>query len=194
MATITCGWCGIHYTEWKNRCDSCGGPLPPPPGSQLGSPPLPAPRALPKGFAFRLLWTGNVLVMVGVVFAGIGMILLLPMLVLFPPAALLPLIFVVLGFVLFRSGRRKARRTLQAFIHGTAVAGEVVRVTEDQTETTNGQHPWKLTYLFAVDGELHEGSASSYDSTITKRVAGQPLWVLYVPTDPSLNTIYPPLK
>ena len=194
MATITCGWCGIHYTEWKNRCDSCGGPMPALPGSQLGSPPPEAPRELPKGFAFRMLWSGNVLVMVGAIFGGIGTILFLPMLVLFPPAALLPLVFMILGFVLFRSGRKAAKRTLKAFVNGTAIAGEVADVSRDHSESTNGQHPWKVTYHFNVDGTLHEGSAKSYDSTVAKRTAGQPVWVLYLAKDPAVNTIYPPLR
>lgn len=194
MPAITCGWCGTHYTEWKNRCDACGGRMPSPPGSELGAPPPETPRALPKGFARRLLWTGNVLVMVGAIFGGIGTLLFLPMLVLFPPAALLPLFFIILGFTLFWSGRKGARRTLKAFVNGTAVAGEVADVARDQTESTNGVHPWKLTYHFTVDGTLHEGSAKSYDSTVAKRTAGQPLWVLYLAKDPALNTIYPPLK
>jgi hypothetical protein len=194
MATITCGWCGIHYREWKNRCDSCGGPMPSLPGMELGPPPPEPPRQLPKGFAFRLLWSGNVLVLVGTIFGGVGAVMFLPILVVFPPAALLPLIFMILGFVLFRIGRRGAKRTLKAFAEGTAVAGELADVSRDQSEATNGQHPWKLTYHFNVDGAVHEGSATSYDSTVGKRAAGQPVWVLYLPKDPAQNTIYPPLR
>ena len=194
MATITCGWCGIHYTAWRNRCDSCGGPMPSPPGTELGPEPPNAPRVLPKGFAFRQLWSGNVLVMIGAVFGGIGTFLFFPMLLLFPPAALLPLFFMILGFVLFRSGRKRARRKLKAFIHGTVARGQLVEVSRDLSETTNGRNPWKLTYQFDVDGTAFEGSASSYDSTVGTRAAGQPVWVLYLANDPTQNTIYPPLR
>jgi hypothetical protein len=194
MATITCGWCGVHYTEWKNRCDSCGGPMPSPPGADLGPPPPEAPRELPKGFAFRILWSGNVLVLIGAVFGGISTILFFPMLLLIPPAALLPLLFMILGFVLFRIGRKGAKRTLKAFVHGTAVRGEIADVSRDLSESTNGQNPWKLTYHFAVEGTAHEGSAKSYDSTVGKRTPGQPVWVLYLAKDPAQNTIYPPLR
>lgn len=194
MATITCGWCGIHYAEWKNRCDSCGGPMPSLPGMERGEAPPEAPRKLPTGFAFRMLWSQNVLVLVGSIFAAIALVLFVPMLVLFPPAALLPLIFIILGLVLFRSGRRPAMSKVQAFVYGRAAAGEIADVSHDYSESTNGQHPWKLTYHFTVEGAIHEGAAKSYDSTVGRRTAGQPVWVLYLKNDPTQNTIYPPLR
>ncbi len=194
MPAVTCGWCGVHYAEWQNRCDSCGGPLPSLPGTQLGAAPPPAPRQLPDGFAFRLLWSRNVLVIVGSIFALLGFLLFLPLLIATSWGALLPLLFMVLGTLLFFFGRRKAKRTLKAFAGGTAVAGEIVDVSLDRSESINSRHPWKLTYHFRVDGNEHEGSATSYDSTVGKREAGQPVWVLYLPGNPAQNTIYPPLK
>lgn len=194
MHSFTCGWCGMHYTKWQNRCDSCGGPMPSLPGTQLGAPPPPAPRPLPNGFAFRLLWSGNVLVIIGAMFAFIGGLLFLPMLFIIPIAALLPLFFVLLGLIFFIIGRRGAKKTLDAFLRGTAVAGHVVDVSIDYSQSVNSQHPWKLRYHFNVDGTLHEGSAVSYDSTVATRTAGQPLWVLYVPENPAQSTLYPPLK
>ncbi len=168
--------------------------MPSPPGAELGPPPPDAPRELPKGFAFRQLWSGNVLVLVGTIFGSIGTILFFPMLLLFPPAALLPLIFMILGFFFFRGGRKGAKRTLKAFVHGRAVRGEIADVSRDLSETTNGQNPWKLTYHFTVEGQIHEGLAKSYDSTVGKRTPGQPLWVLYLEKDRAQNTIYPPLR
>ena len=164
------------------------------PGTQLGEPPPPAPRPLPSGFAFRLLWSRNILVIVGGIFALVGAVLFVPLLLVAAWGALLPLIFVVLGLTLFAIGRAEARRTLEAFRRGTAVAGEIVSVSLDRSQSINSQHPWKLVYHFNLDGTLHEGCITSYDSTVATRTTGQPVWVLYVTTKPELNTIYPPLK
>jgi len=60
--------------------------------------------------------------------------------------------------------------------------------------TVNGEHPYKLTWHFTVDGRTYEGSLTSLDSTLGRRGAGQPLWVLDVAKDPTRNTLYPPVK
>jgi hypothetical protein len=149
---------------------------------------------LPKGFAFRQKWSRNILSLVGGVFFVIGGILTFALLFLGGWPALFPLLFALGGYAMMRSGRRSAAATLNAFTRGTAVKGKVVSVTMDYSQSINGQHPWKLVYHFPVGGEWQEGIAVSWDSTVTMRAAGQPLWVLYLPEDPEQNTLYPPLK
>ena len=108
--------------------------------------------------------------------------------------ALAPLLFMIVGAVLFRQGRRTATGVLNAFRRGVAVEGKVASVRLDETQSINQRHPWVFTYQFPVGNELVEGSLTSFNSTLATRSRGQPLWVLYVPDDPGQNTIYPPLR
>jgi hypothetical protein len=191
---ITCGWCNTHYTGWKKNCDNCGGPMPPPPGSDPGPEPPDTPRKLPKGFAFRTLWSRNLLVIIGGVFFGGGALMSSLMLMAKTWAVLFPAFFVVGGFFMFLHGRKVAKGILRAFRHGKAVAGKVYQVSLDTTQSINERHPWRLVYHFPVDGQNHEGVLTSYDSTVGTRGSGQPVWVLYVEDDLDQNTLYPPLR
>ena len=169
--------------------------MPPQPGEGLGPPPPPIPRPLPRGFEFRQKWSRNILALIGGIFFLIGGFIFLGFLLLgLLIGTPLPLLFMIGGFVMLRIGRSHARRTLNAFTRGTVVEGKIFSVAQDTSQTMNGAHPWKLTYHFPVNGQLHEGTIVSWDSTITARAAGQPLWVLYLPDDPAQNTAYPPFK
>lgn len=169
--------------------------MPPPPGQGLGEPPPPVPRALPNRFAFRSKWSRNILALVGAIFFLVGTVIFIAFLLVgLLVGTPLPLLFMIGGFAMLRIGRRHAAATLNAFVRGTAVEGKVVSVARDQSQTMNGEHPWKLTYHFPVGNQLHEGTLISWDSTAGARAPGQPLWVLYLPEDPEQNTTYPPLK
>src|SRR6187401_2473620 len=117
---FTCGWCGTHFSSWQNRCTSCGGPMPPLPGTELGPEPASAPRALPKEFERKQKWTGNPLALVGLIFSLVGWLLLIIFVCVLPLFSFIPLIFVVLGWVLLRAGRKQAARILNAFRNGRA--------------------------------------------------------------------------
>lgn len=189
----TCSWCGTHYVNWQSQCRSCGGPMPPLPGMELGSPPPPVPRSLPKHYAFRVRWASNLMVLVGAGFTMVGTLLFLPMVVNRLWAALLPLLFMIGGLSMFRIGWKGASGKLRAFRHGTAVKGKIASISKDTSQSVNGRHPWRLVYHFPVGNQMQEGVLTSFDSTIGERRSGQPLWVLYVQDDPSQNALYPPL-
>lgn len=192
---FTCGWCGTHYSTWQSRCNSCGGPMPPLPGMDLGPEPPPAPREMPRAFETKQKWTGNPLAMVGLVFFLIGGLLLLVFVFALPLFAFIPLIFVGLGWFLLRLGRREAARVLNAFRFGRAVKGTITEVHVDSTMTVNGRHPWRIHYSFpGASGQTHEGNAVTFDSSAPDRERGQPVWVLAVDGQPEQNTIYPPVK
>lgn len=191
---ITCGWCGKHYSSWKNQCDACGGPMPPPPGMELGPQPPPAPRALPKGFAFRQRFSQNIATILGGVLFVIGTPMTLGVLAQRPWAAAFPALLMVGGFFSLRHGLKSAESVLRAFREGVAVEGKIASVMIDTSQSINEKHPWKLTYHFVADGFENEGVLVSWDSTINNRARGQPLWVLYVEDDPSQNTVYPPFR
>jgi len=191
---ITCGWCNTHYTSWQSQCASCGGPMPPLPGMELGPPPPAAPRTLPKGFALRTRLTGNIATWVGLIFFTFGSLMTVAIFFAKPWASLFPLFFVLGGFGMLRLGLTQANNTLRAFRFGTAVAGSVHQVSFDTSQSVNGKHPYKLTYHFQVGGNLHEGAIVSFDSTLSQRRSGQPLWILFHPDDPAQNTPYPPVR
>lgn len=191
---ITCGWCGKHYATWKNQCDSCGGPMPPPPGMELGPKPPDVPRTLPKGFAFRQRFSRNIATILGLVISMFGLLFFLAMLRAKPWVAIFPGIFMLGGFSMFRYGWMHASGILRAFQHGVATEGKIAGISIDTTQSINNQHPWKLIYHFTANGQQQEGVLISWDSTIATRSTGQPMWVLYVENDPSQSTLYPPLK
>jgi hypothetical protein len=168
--------------------------MPPLPGMELGPPPPPAPRDLPKGFAFRQLVKGNIATVAGACLLGFGGLFTWAMLVAKPIVAVIPGCAVLGGFFIMRHGLVKARRVLRAFREGVAVQGKVASVMSDRSMTVNGQHPLKLIYHFVAEGQEHEGALTSFDRTTGNRLSGQPLWVLHVKGDPAQCTLYPPMK
>lgn len=168
--------------------------MPPRPGMELGAPPPPRPRELPRGFVRRTRWFNNTAIIAGTVFSVFGGGMLAAMLALKSFAAIIPACFLIGGISMLRYGWVHASSILRAFREGIAVPGEIKSVLLDTTQSINRRHPWKLVYHFIVDGHTQEGSVVSFDSTLQERRAGQPLWVLYVAEDPDQNTPYPPLK
>lgn len=191
---ITCGWCGTHYTSWRSKCDSCGGPMPPKPGHELGTPPPAVPRPLPAGYEMRTRFF-NIGVLLGLAFTllpGFIIAALIAQGKWLP--ALFPLLFLLGGFSLFRYAWGKASGIIRALRHGTAVAGKVAALNLDMHQSMNGRHPWRLVYHFTVDGHNLEGVVTTFDTTLADRRSGQPVWVLYNEKDPNQNTLYPPMK
>ena len=168
--------------------------MPRPPGMDLGPAPPDAPRTLPMGFEFRQKWSRNVGVLVGLGFMFIGGFMLAVLIKVKTWAAVVPGMFFLIGFFLFRYGKKIGVNTVRAFRHGIATEGKVASINLDTTQSVNGRHPWRLVYHFTADGEEREGILTSFDSTLAGRSTGQPLWVLYLRDDPEQCTIYPPLK
>jgi hypothetical protein len=149
---------------------------------------------LPNGFAFRVKWSRNIMVIIGSIFFLVGGLMLAATLAAKAWIAVFPGLFCLGGFFMFLNGRKTAHGILHAFRNGIAVPGEIAEVSVDTTQSINDRHPWRLVYHFPVDGQEHEGVLTSFDSTIATRSRGQPVWVLYVPEDLEQNTLYPPLR
>lgn len=168
--------------------------MPPLPGQDLGEEPPSPPRRLPKGFAFRTRFSANIATIAGGGFFLIASLFFIAALKAKSWAALVPLFFMTGGFFMFRLGWVHASRVLRAFRRGLAIRGEVYECRLDRTQSMNGEHPFKLTWHFTVEGQQYEGTLTSFDSTLGSRARGQPVWVLYVPKDPAQNTLYPPVR
>jgi hypothetical protein len=192
---FTCGWCGKHYQSWKNQCDSCGGRMPAPPGTELGPEPPPAPRKLPEGFALRVRLTRNFPLMAGLAFTILGGGMTAAMIGLKTWAALFPAFFFLGGIGMVRVGIQEASRTLDAFRNGRAVRGKVACVREDKQTAVNDRHPWDIIYTFEEGGHAYEGKMSTFESATANRFrGGLPVWVLVVDGVPERNTLYPPIR
>src|SRR5688572_24323764 len=138
---FTCGWCRTHYETWRENCTSCGGPLPPLPGSELGPEPAPPPREIPACFVRAQKWSRNPLVLggTGMIVLGIVGALFVAFVIKKPWFAILPLGFGALGIYVLHGGRKEAVRILAAFRNGRAVKGEVVEVLVDSPYQVKGQ-------------------------------------------------------
>ena len=161
---------------------------------ELGPRPPEAPRKVPKRYARKVMWTSNLMALVGLGFSGVGLLFLAPFVAnkMWLPA-LIPCFFIVGGGSMFWSAFTSARARLRAFRYGKVVEGKVRSVRSDTSMQVNNQNPYKLTYHFPVGDTLQEGTIVTFDSTAWERQAGQPLWVLYDEKDPECNAIYPPL-
>ena len=177
--------------------------MPPPPGSDAGPAPPPAPRKVPRGFLRRKLFSANPLGIVGLVFTLVG----LPFVIVFPIIGIierewlfliiggsLGLVFAGLGIFFVIIAIRNAQRKIQAHRLGDATTGVLVDVYRDQSVTVNSRNPWTLEYEFNVVGAVYSGKATSWSRAAREREPGQPLHVLYLRDKPDDNTIYPAVQ
>jgi hypothetical protein len=189
-----CGWCGTRYETWQNKCGTCGGRMPPMPGMELGEEPPAIPRELPKGFAFRQRFTNSAASLFGLILMIMGGLMGLLLLLIKPWFALLPAMIFIGGALLLRHGMATAAATLRAFREGLPLQGRVLSSLKMTSQSHNGVNPWKLLYEFSLEGQKHQGSLIAWDENISQLKPRQPLWILYVREDPSINTVYPPFK
>jgi len=204
----TCGWCGTTSVQATDtNCTNCGGPLPAfPRSAQLEAglvraerPPDP-PRELPSGYPLRVLFTRNVYVIIGVVFVPLSV----PFALGFGAAAVVDLGFLfgvlgglafgVIGVALGVKGLRRARSKLDALRNGVAADGMVLGVSMDTSQSINGRHPWRIEYVFDGPSGPVEGAAESWDRLAGQLEHGEPVWVVYVRSDPARNAIWPPVR
>lgn len=199
---VTCPWCK-HY--WQPgavgvECGNCGGPLPPPPGPTRGHGPPPAPRHLPEKYSRDVLLWKNVGAMVGTFFAAfgglfgvLGLGLLFVLLPLGLGFAAFGVLFGGIGLALRNAARRSALRQIAALTHGHPSEGQIIAVSSDTSESINGRHPFRIEYVFQVNGQPVGGSTRAWDIVNALRRPGEPLWVVFLPNDPSANSIWPPI-
>lgn len=177
---IRCGWCGTsNRRDEKGSCVSCGGHLPPAPHGDAGPEPPRPPRALPSGYTWRVMVWQNVFVLIGAICTV---------------ALSWTVIFPLVGIPLWIYGHRKARRQLKALIAGDSVRGKLTVIETDYSQVINGRHPWRLKFEYETPDGTRPGTTTAWDEVHGERKPGEELWVVYVPGEPGVHSIWPPLK
>lgn len=201
---IECSWCGTSYARHQRNCTNCGGPLPGPTPPDPGPEPPPPPREIPGAYVRRLYLTGNVLTIIGGVFAFVGLpLVLIPgwlALTIAPEigvASGVGLIFALIGVPMLGFGLRRARVHLHALREGRATRGMISEVYQDTREAINGRHPWAVVYTYEVNGRAYEGTVKSWarsGAILMLYAVRSPVHVLYVPEAPERSALYPPIR
>lgn len=202
-AGVTCPWCKQYWQPgtFGLECGRCGGPLPPPPGPTRGHGPPPAPRHLPEKYTRDLLLWKNFGAVFGLAFASFGALfgsLGVVLTFVLPPLGLgfvaFGALFGGIGLAVRRAARRSALQQIAALTHGYPAEGQIIAVTQDLGEQFNGRHPYRIEYVFMVQGQPVGGSTKAWDIVNALRRPGEPLWVVFQPNDPSVNSIWPPIS
>jgi hypothetical protein len=179
---VSCGWC--HSSNRRDQtadCARCGGPLPPLPGGEPGPRPPAPPRALPAGYRWRVLLWKNVPAFIGAAFV-----------IVFFWSVIFPLI----GAPLWYFAHRKGKRWLLALETGRATRARLTSVARDRSQSSNGEHPWRIEYRFDLhDGGTAEGFCEAWDTVNAQRRAGDAVWVVYArePSGYLASALWPPL-
>lgn len=180
-----CPWCATWFpVRPGGKCSECGGPLTTTPGAERGDAPPPAPRVLPAAFKRQVMFSKNIVVLVGLGFMVVGV----PLIAAYGSGV--P--FAILGFLLWRTGRKAAAEQIAVLEAGVPVEATLLSVSIDSSESINGEHPFRLHYAFEIQGQRQVGSSRSWDLSNELRQPGEPLWVVYDPSDPKRSSLWPP--
>lgn len=208
---VTCPWCGTTYNQFQPNCTNCGGALPKELENQAAtaqrvedyrpaSPPL-APRQVPENYVWRSMTVDGwviasvVFLMLGVIFAPLGLALTITLVTAFVG---LPFLFLGGAFLLFaipvlilRYQSYKRRATILR--QGQSALGKIQSLEQNYSVMINNRHPWIITYTFMVHGEPYEERFSTIRLPHKEFKPGAPVYVLFDPNDPHQNILYPPI-
>ena len=203
---ITCPWCGTSYQTFQPNCSNCGGPLP---AVEVGSGstvqaedvPIPpqAPRSISNRYIWRLLLTDGLAIvafifgLLGLIFSVVGAVLTIIIVTAFVgiPFLLIGIAFLGFGGSVGAWRYQKAQKVVEVLRVGDAAHGQIVEVHENEAVTVNGQHPWVIQYQFQVIGQAWEGKITTLKQPGPALQPGNAVCVLYLPTTPQWNSIYP---
>ena len=203
---ITCPWCGTNFTTFQPNCKNCGGPLPAleetigltDPTKDLLMPP-PAPRTISEKYVWRLFFSDGwsiaalILGFMGVIFTLLGVVLTVAVVTAFVgiPFLILGIIFlgICIGLSIWRY--KETQKIVNVLREGEATRGQIVELNENYSVSINGRYPWVIRYQFRVNGQDYEGKITTMNQPGPQLQAEKAVCVLYLPTAPELNSIYP---
>ena len=203
---IICPWCGTNYLSFQSNCKNCGGPLQAVeetlgssvPTENLPMPPS-APRPVSKRYVWRLLstdgWSIAALVfgLLGVVFSLVGAGLTIGVITAFVglPFLLLGVTFLGIGGYVFIWRYQEMQKVVNVLREGEATRGQIIEMQENYSVSVNGRHPWIIRYQFQANGQSQEGKVTTLNQPRQQLQVGKAVCVLYLPTAPKWNSIYP---
>jgi hypothetical protein len=104
---------------------------------------------------------------------------------------LISLLFPTFGLAAACISIRSVRRDRRAFSEGSPILADVTFSGVDTSMSRNGRHQHRISWSFEVEGRSYGGSLRSWNSEllISLAVSGKVV-VLYLPQDPSVNTLW----
>ena len=185
---VTCPWCRTYYAArpTTTNCMNCGGPLPRGIGADKGEKPELPPRELPKKFVRNVMLWRNTHTLIGVIFIAVG----IPAIAAFG----FGLIFVGVGYFLYRHGSKVGKEKIEALSNGMAAEGKIIDISKDTTQSINGQHPFIISYTCTTKGGLEQlDKVTCWDDSNMMRNHGDEIWVVYIPENPQISSPWPPM-
>jgi len=201
-----CPWCGTNYLTFRSNCDKCGGQLQADaqkltsPVSSGNLPDLPpAPRTVSSSYVWKLLsndgWAITALIfgILGLIFSLVGAGLTIGIVTAFVglPFLLLGLLFLGLGAGLSVWRYHEAQQVVRVIREGEVTSGQISELQENYSVEVNGRHPWVIQYQFQVNGLNQQGRLTTLTQPGGHLQIGQTVSVLYLPSAPDRNSIYP---
>jgi hypothetical protein len=162
-----------------------------PPGGMMWPPPPPPPRAVPSVSTTELS-TQNLDVFVGTMFMVMGAIF---------SVLLIGIPFFFIGRSIRKKGLAERGRKQEVLTQGAHTAGQVTRVVhldsprDPTTHVSTGYSmSWRVDYTFALGAQSFVGSDFLTGMNADPFAPGLPVWVVFLPADPSRNALWPPLR
>ncbi len=161
--------------------------------------PPPAPRPIPQKYVWRLIssdgWSIAAFVfgLLGVIFSLVGGGLTIGIVTAFVgiPYLFLGIAFLVAGVWVFVWRYQNAQKVVSVLREGQATQGQIVDMQQNFSVRINGRYPWVIRYQYQVDGQEHDGKVTVLNQPGEQFQAGKPVCILYLPTAPKWNSIYP---
>ena len=182
---LECPWCKTaNIVKEEKNCRNCGGPLPAishnNEGIDKGEAPGNPVRELPKVYIKKLKYR-NTHFIIGLIFTAIFF---------------WTIIFPIIGIFLMRFGLKTANNKLNALQNGIKSEGVLTDIYKDHSQSVNGRNPWKLEYEFRTDaGEIITASKTgAWNNNNRYRRVNDHLWVVYLPDNPKISAIWPPVN
>jgi hypothetical protein len=203
---IICPWCGTTHLTFQPNCMNCGGPLQAFEDTSLSAAstenipiPPPAPRLISKNYIWRLISTDGrsiaacVFGLLGVIFSLVGAGLTIGIITAFIgiPFLLLGLAFIGIGGGILTWRYQEMQKMVNVIRIGEATNGIITEIQENYSVKVNGRYPWVIRYQFQVNGQNYKGKVSTLNPVGKGLQAGETVCILYSPTDPQWNSIYP---
>lgn len=129
------------------------------------------------GAIFSLVGTGLTL---GIITAFVGI-----------PFLLLGFAFLGIGGWTLNWRYKETQKVVNVLRVGEATRGQIVEIQENFSVRINGRNPWVIRYQFEVNGQNYEGKVTTLTPVGEKLQAGKAVSILYLPTAPQWNSIYP---